>query len=491
LTTVIATISWLYTLKQRDIARTEAATSNRITQFMVGLFEKADPSQSRGDTVTVKEVLDNGALEIRSDSGSNSLQHEPRVRADVLTAMGQAYTGLGIYQPAEELLKLARADQAAASVPDESRVRTLIASGKTAYDLARYDEAAKLQGEAVDIARRRLNAANPLRSQALTSLAETFSQLDRYPEAEHLCREALQADRERAEGKEASAVLADTLDELGKVYYLSGNFAAAESTMRETLALRTRVFGLRHTGTAQAQANLGVLLYQSGRYPEALAIYEAALPNFRAVYGAEHSEVSNILNLIGRLRLMTGHVDEAEPMLREALAMIEKLEGDTHDDLVSPLNSLAMIDLSHGRLGAARSEIQRAESISRLPGHGRFLDLVLLSEADIELASGNAARAAALLAESKALTQRAHPESPEEAWRDANWDAVDAELLAGQGDIAGAARLLAAAQPILEKRFGPDGFYPVLAKRRAQSIAAASKTDASPTAARIGVSRSP
>jgi tetratricopeptide (TPR) repeat protein len=491
LTTVIATISWLYTLKQRDIARTEAATSNRITSFMVDLFGMADPTQSRGDAVTVKEALDKGAQAIRSDSGSNSLQHEPRVRADVLTAMGQAYDGLGIYQPAEELLKLARADQAAASVPDESRIRTLIASGKTAYDEAHYDESAKLLGEAVDMARQRLNVANPLRSQALTRLAETLSQLDRFPEAEQLCREALQADRERGPGPEASAVLADSLDELGKVYFYSGNLAAAEAPFRESLALRTRVFGLRHTGTAQAQDNLGVLLYQSGRYAEALALYEAALPNFRAVYGAEHPEVSNILNNIGRLRLMTGQVDKAESMLREALAMTEKLEGDTHDDLVSPLNSLAMIDLNHGRLDAARSEIQRADSISRLPGHGRFLDLVLLSEADIEIASGNAARAAALLAESKALTQKAHPESPEEAWRYANWDVVDAELLAGQGDVPGAARLLAAAQPILEKRFGPEGFYPMLAKQRAQSIAVASKTDASPKAARVGVARSP
>jgi tetratricopeptide (TPR) repeat protein len=254
--------------------------------------------------------------------------------------------------------------------------------------------------------------------------------------------------------------------------------------MRESLELRTRAFGLRHADTAQAQDNLGVLLYQSGRYAEALALYEAALPNFRAVYGEAHPEMATILSNIGRLRMMTGQIEEAEPMLREALEITEKTEGDSHDDLVSPLNSLAMLDLFHQRLETADAEIKRADAISRLPDHGGLLDMVLLSEADIELAEGNISRAATLLTESKKLMQAAHPESQEEAWRYANWDAVDAELLARQGNLAAATSQLTAAQLILEKRFGSGGFYPMLAKRRVQSIAALSTSGVSPKAAR-------
>ena len=127
--TLLAGVAWWLALKQRDVARTEAATSDRTTQFMVSLFQLADPSENRGNAITVKEVLDKGAAEIRNDKGSNSLSREPRVRADLLTAMGQAYSGLGLYKPAGELLSQARADQNSASVPDESRVRTLVASG--------------------------------------------------------------------------------------------------------------------------------------------------------------------------------------------------------------------------------------------------------------------------------------------------------------------------------------------------------------------------
>jgi tetratricopeptide (TPR) repeat protein len=474
LLSVLAGIAWLIALKQRDLARTEAATSDRTTQFMVSLFQLADPSENRGSAVTVKEVLDKGAKEIRADKGSNSLQHEPRVRAELLTAMGQAYSGLGLYTPARELLTQAQADQNSASVPDESRVRTLVTSGFTLYLMGQYDDAARILRDSVDLARKRLRPSNVLRSEALTSLAETLVQLSKYSEAEELCREALVADRKR--GPAEAAVLARTLSSLGKAYFFSGDLAAAEAPMREALKLREQTFGMRHALTAQSLIDLGVLLYQSGRYNEALAVYQEALPINRDVYGPEHPEVANLTNNIGRLELMAGHIDEAEPLLRQSLAMTEKFEGDTHDDLVSPLNSLAMIDAYRGRFDDARREIQRAESIARLPDHDQLLDQVLLNEADIELANGNRSRAAALLAESKSLLQKIHPNVTADAWRYAVWDAVNAQLLVANGNSAAAASMLATAQPVIVQRFGAAGFYNLLAKRRALLIANTPKT---------------
>jgi tetratricopeptide (TPR) repeat protein len=467
--TVIAGIAWWAALRQRDVARIEAATSERTTGFMVSLFQLADPGENRGSAITVKEVLDKGAKEIRSDTSSNGLRREPRVRAELLSAMGQAYSGLGLYAPAEELLDQARADQDSAVVPDESRVRTLVASGSTLYLAGKYDDAAKLLSRAVELARTSLTAADPLRSMALTGLADVLMQLEKFPQAIQLCQEALVADRKR--GPQDAAVMARTLSTLGQAYFYSGDLAAAEAPLREALRVREQVLGMHHALTAQSLNDLGGLLYQSGRYDEATSIYEQALPIHREIYGPEHPEVATITNNIGRSALVAGHVDEAEPLLRQSLAMFQKFEGDNYDGLVAPLNSLAMIDAYRGRLSDARSEIQRADSIARLPDHGELLDQVLLNEADIELASGNRTRAAALLMESKALLQKAHPDSSADAWRYAVWDSVNAQLLAADGDTAAAARILEAAQRILTRRFGEGGFYCQLAKRRTLLIA--------------------
>jgi tetratricopeptide (TPR) repeat protein len=470
---VLGGIAWWIALTQRNMARTEAATADRTTRFMVSLFQLADPSENRGNAVTVKEVLDKGAQEIRNEKGGNSLRHEPRVRAELLTAMGEAYSGLGLYKPAANLLTQAQVDQNSASVPEESRVRTLVASGSTAYLAGNYDAAAQALQGAVGLARKHLAPSDPLRSRALSSLADVMVQLGKFTEAEQLCREALLADRKR--GPQEAAILAQTLDSLGKAYFYGGDLAAAEAPMREALKLRELALGMRHPLTAQSLGDLGVLLYQSGRYDEALAVDRQALPIYRAVYGSEHPEVATIINNIGRSALIAGHIDEAEPLLRQSLAMTEKFEGDTHDYLVSPLNSLAMIDAYRGRLDVARSEIQRAAAIARLPDHDELLDQVLLTEADLELAAGNRARAAALLLDSKAQLQKAHPDIKPNAWRYAVWDSVNAEMLAANGDYAAAARTLAAAQHIITERFGANGFYNLLAKRRAQLIANSQK----------------
>ena len=462
---VVAIVAGVIAVQQRNLARMQQAAADRTAGFMVSLFELADPGENRGNSVTVREVLDRGAREV-----DKSLTQQPSIRAELLTAMGQAYSGLGLYGPAEKLLNTARSDQQSANVPTESRVRTLVASGTTSYLAADYVPAEKFLREAVDLARRTLAPDDLLRSQALDALADVMTQLDKYPEAERLCREALAIDRKR--GADQAAMLARTLDSLGTTYFYSGNLTGAEAAMREALALHERALGLRHALTAQAMANLANVLYQSGRYAEAEALFQQALPIYLEVYGAEHPEVAALLNNLGGTALMAGRIEEAETLLRRALAMEEKLLSSTHTDVVPTLNRLGMIDAYNGRIAQAHAEIRRAENIARLPNQGVLLDQVLLNVTDLALKDGDVAHATAALAESRRLLEANFPlaEHPTERWRYALWDSVDALVLAQQGDLAQARRKISDACPIIERRFGSMGFYSLLARRRAQLI---------------------
>jgi tetratricopeptide (TPR) repeat protein len=470
LLTALTALGWIGAMrerndaqKQRDLARSELATAERTKNFMIGLFDEADPVANRGETVTVRQVLDRGATEIE-----NGLENEPVVRADLLTAMGRAYAGLGLYSQAEPLLNRARNDERVSSVASESRVSTLTASGSTAYSAGEYDQAVTFLRAAVDVARRDLPRSSDLRSEALTALADTLVAQGEFSEAIQLCLEALSADRKR--GPEDDAVLANTLDSLGTAYVYSGNLVAAEPPLREALNLRTKVFGPNHPRTAESVGNLAAFLYMSGQYDKAVAEYRAELPIYRALYGGDHPEYATALNDLARSLMMVGRIDEAEPLLRQSLSMIEKFGGAQHDELVATLNSLAMIDAFRGRMDAASAEIRRADSIARLRQHSDLLDQVLLNEADIELASGNRAHAAALLAESWTLLCKAYPQTASNTWRYAMWDTVDAELLAAKGDRAGAERKLAAAQVVIRARVGATGFYTLVAQHRDQFI---------------------
>lgn len=89
----------------------ERNKSQALSGFMTDLFANADPSHSRGEQVTVKEVLDRGAVDIRKRKGLSD-----DVRAELLLAMVQAYVGLDLLQTAlpitEEALGLKRANAA-------------------------------------------------------------------------------------------------------------------------------------------------------------------------------------------------------------------------------------------------------------------------------------------------------------------------------------------------------------------------------------------
>src|SRR6185295_8422798 len=57
-------------------ARVEAETSQQVSNFLIGLFEVSDPGKARGNTITAREILDQGAQKI-----TNDLHNSPDVRA--------------------------------------------------------------------------------------------------------------------------------------------------------------------------------------------------------------------------------------------------------------------------------------------------------------------------------------------------------------------------------------------------------------------------
>jgi tetratricopeptide (TPR) repeat protein len=448
--TVLAEVAYV----RGNAALVETAIANRTTDFIEDMFKDADPEQSHGDQITAKQMLDVGASTIHSE-----LAGEPRVRAQLQTVIGQAYSSLGLYPPAEAMLNEALTDERQTKTPDALRVLTLLAAGTALYSDNQDAAAGPDLQQAAALARQRLATSDPLRSAALTGLADLLADQGNYADAEKYCREALAADRERAPTPENQAILANTLNSLATSFNDRGDFTDAITSMREALTLRETALGMDSPLTGQSLNNLGAVLYNSGQYQDSVKEYEQALPIYKKVYGAEHPEIATLLNNIGRSDLMADDLTDAESLMQQSLAMTEKFYGTQHEDLIVVLNSLAMIDVEIGRQQAARQELQRAESIAQSTGQTQFLDQVELNEARVALASGDLTQTADLLSRSKDLLQKLHPQSPSEAWRYAVWDVVNAQLLATKGDVATATATLNAAQKVIDSRFGPASYY--------------------------------
>jgi eukaryotic-like serine/threonine-protein kinase len=82
-----------------EAARTDAETAERVTRFMLDLFDSTTPEQADGREVTAREVLDRGAARVRSE-----LAGEPLVQARLLQSLANAYSSMGLYAQARPLV---------------------------------------------------------------------------------------------------------------------------------------------------------------------------------------------------------------------------------------------------------------------------------------------------------------------------------------------------------------------------------------------------
>src|SRR5690606_25896158 len=90
--------------EERDRAQTAQAKAEQVAAFLVSLFGQADPTETLGDTLTVREVLDAGARRVEAE-----LAGQPEVQAAVLSVIAQAYRSLGRSSDAVPLLERALA----------------------------------------------------------------------------------------------------------------------------------------------------------------------------------------------------------------------------------------------------------------------------------------------------------------------------------------------------------------------------------------------
>jgi tetratricopeptide (TPR) repeat protein len=450
---VVASVAAYRATVESARARVQTNTAQRTTDFMVSLFSLADPEENRGETVTVREILDKGVVQVRE-----GLAQEPVVRANLMRSMGQAYNGLGLYPRAHELLSEAATEGARNGSERTDLLRTHLALGANRYADSAYAEAEQWYRRALGEARAQHGERHPAVSEALVGIAESIFELDRKDEAERLCREALAIDL--ALHGERHADTARTLNSLGWILNFQSRYQEAEGAWQRALDIRRAVLGEQHLKVAESWNNLGAVQWQLGDYPAAATSFTKALEIYRKVAGEEHPNTASTLNNLGRVELMRRNLPAAREHLERSLELTRKRVAPDHDNLITPLNSLAMVELEQGAYADAEPLLLEALRIARARSHW-MLDQALANCADLYVRMGRLPDAERYLAES-GTALHAHygatlPDS--EAWREAVLGSIAGELASAQGRYPDAERNLLAALPVLEKRFGRHGLY--------------------------------
>ena len=280
--------------RERDLVAEERNRAEKVTEFLIDLFEVADPSRARGETLTAPQILEAGSRKLAFE-----LEDQPRLRATLMDTVGMIYLKIGLYDDARPLLQSAL----------ETR-RQLLGEDPAgeAESLQHVAELGFWEGD--------LDAAESLFGQALAMQRGLFG--DDHPE------------------------VAESLTGLGRLLNRKGDYAAAEPVLREALAMRRRLFGDEHLEVAESLQFLGGLLVAGkSDFAAAEPLLREALATHRKLLGPEDLTVAATLTFLGQLVFLRGDHQAAEPMYWEALEIRRKLLGDEHLLVAHSLNNLA------------------------------------------------------------------------------------------------------------------------------------------------------
>jgi tetratricopeptide (TPR) repeat protein len=432
-------------ITQRDIARQKTLTAERTVDFVKSLFEVTNPSESKGETITAREILDRGARRI-----AQSLNDEPTVKAELTTTLGEVYGGLGLYRQSEALIR------SAFRIPGRdpsTNMRQLAALGDSQFRLGTYDRAINSFAAALDAANGRQEGWSEMLPRLYVGLSEAQSAMDDFKSADSAGRQALSIARRQFGPTDPK--VAHALEAIAANAVYSGQHEAARANFVHAIAIREKSQGKLHPRVIEDVSALGTIAYLAGNLDEAEGYFRRVASDENAVMGPDHPDVGGTLNNLSRVLLEQRKFAEALPMVERAVAINLKQRDATHDDMAFLFANLAIVKHGLGDPRAAEPLFRKALTAARLHKH-RNLAPILTDLAAALCDMGRTSEAIPLLAEARPIMAKTYPKDP---WRPAWTDFVRGRCLIKSGDRAGGLALVRASAPALQKRWKPDSLY--------------------------------
>jgi non-specific serine/threonine protein kinase/serine/threonine-protein kinase len=334
--------------RERDRANQEAATATQVSDFLTGMFRVADPSEARGKTLTAREILAKGALQLEGN-----LRDQPQVQARLQATIGAVYTGLGMYADAQLLLE--RALQTQKQVLGEDSHESLATANQLAnayWYQEKYQEAELLYDDIVHRRTRMLGEDHPDTLRTAYDLASTYAGQKRWSDFERLGRDVLTRQR-----RVLGAGHVDTLGSLNHLqyfYFNHGRYAEAEPLAVEIVEGRRRLLGDDHPDTLSAFHNVATIYDGLRRYSEAEQMYLKALAGSRRVLGDEHAQTCRTLSRLAAMYMKQRRYQEAESAALAAYQGYVKGLGAAHERTRSVAEQLGDLYTASGQKDKAR-----------------------------------------------------------------------------------------------------------------------------------------
>ncbi len=355
--------------RQSLIARKESAASRASADFLVGTFQLTNPATENPRTVTALTILAKGAKRLQTE-----LSDQPAIAARLLATVGKAYNNLGLAGEAQALLEQSAAEIKKAG-PDggpaalelayaylkQGRMDAAMAQVESFQHQARGDDPRY---------RETLALSEKIKAQIYLANGDPKAGLKFLDRALVLYRSAPDT---------PLASLAGALNQKGFLLSDDGQFAAADASLLESLALRRRTVGDQDMLTGQAWLALALNDLAAGHLSLAEARIDRALAILRRVLDPDNPILADAISTQGQIFQGEHKAAAAVAALSEAISVYRNAYKRPHYQIGITLVYLALAESERGHTAAALAALADAKhnydvSYGKLhPNHGDLL----------------------------------------------------------------------------------------------------------------------
>jgi len=350
LSLAFAIIAWqaVEARKEADKARLQAeielTTERQTREFLLSVFRLADPSEARGNTVTVREVLDRSVDRITNAEFSSSL-----IKAKLTNTMASAYSNLGLYEKSLELFGTSSTlfnKNDLSTDAQSQKISNMVSIAEVNFLMGNYEPALEIIDK-VYAEPSFTDLAKPLdQIRILNIKGDVSAYIEEDAIAEESYTMAIQAlDNGSLPINQDISERSRSLGGLALLAHFQGNLKESEELYTRTSSLLSSNFGEDHPDSIWASLSLASAAYLNGNYLLAQDTWEKMLVIAVKVLGKSHPEIATIRNSLGLIALERGNFSEARTQLQEAIGIDRSSRSENFDDLVYPLTNLAVLNI--------------------------------------------------------------------------------------------------------------------------------------------------
>ncbi|MFL6619632.1 MAG: tetratricopeptide repeat protein [Povalibacter sp.] len=434
---------------ERDIVSAERSRAEQVSSFLVELFELSDPSKSRGNQVTARELLDIGARRV-----SVGLTDQPETRATLLGTIGRVYSSLGLYGDSVSLLKEALDSRIAIYGPKHEEVaEALVALGEAQCEQGKLKECDEQLSAALAMQQDIKGPTAIEVAPTLHSYAQLAQQRGSLDIAERYYDQSLALYKRH--GQDRTSAAASVMNDLAGLYSYRGEFAKAENLYRAALDIDRQALGQDHPQVAMHVHDIAVALQMQDKLAEAAPMYLESTQMLERILGPTHPHTLDAMANYGRYLRRTGDLDRAEQVLGEVLKNDRIARGPRHAFVGHDLVSLANVRLDRSNFAGAEENLRDALEIykEQLPADHPYVASALTALGRAQSGQGHVEQAEGSLRQALAIAEKAlAPDSgPVMVAKSALGQVLLAQRRAGE-----AMPLLRESYPVLVKTQGQD-----------------------------------